>query len=108
LRYDSVAAELAQDLLSYPDCYLQPKQVTDTRIVETIQRMQETFFGEADASVPLKAVIKFDEPIVVPAEKAPRGQADPLLTLLKDRLTSSLEQLSSESRPMEVRLPNST
>ncbi|MDG2221595.1 MAG: 1-acyl-sn-glycerol-3-phosphate acyltransferase [Rubripirellula sp.] len=106
LRYDSVAAELAQDLLSYPDCYLQPEQVTDTRIVETIQRMQETFFGEADASVPLKVVIQFDEPIVVPAEKAPRGQADPLLNLLRDRLTTALEQLSNESRPMEVRLPD--
>lgn len=105
LRYDVAAAELAQELLSYPDCYLHPEQVTDTRIVETIQRMQETFFGKADSSIPLKAVIQFDEPIIVPAEKAPRGQTDPLLELLKQRLTGMLDSLSTESRPIKVTFP---
>ncbi len=105
LRCDVAAAELAQDLLSYPDCYLHPDQVTDTRIVETIQRMQETFFGEADSTIPLKAVIQFDEPIVVPPEKAPRGQTDPLLKQLGDRLMSMLAALSTESRPIQVTFP---
>ena len=54
LRNDVTAADLAQELLSYPDCYLQADSVTDTRIVETIQRMQETVFGKADVSVPLR------------------------------------------------------
>ena len=34
-----VAADLAQELSSYPDCYLQGEQVTDTRVIETIQRI---------------------------------------------------------------------
>ncbi|MEM8667597.1 MAG: 1-acyl-sn-glycerol-3-phosphate acyltransferase [Planctomycetota bacterium] len=102
LKYDIAAAELAQDLRSYPDCYLHPDEVTDTRIVETIQRMQETFFGEADATVPLKAVIQFDEPIEVPAEKAPKGRSDPLLDQLKERLETMLGLLSTESRPLDV------
>ena len=99
LRNDTAAAELAQDLLSYPNCYLQADQVTDTRIVETIQRMQETLFGTADCSVPLRAVIQCDEAITVPAERAARGQRDPLMDQLRDRLTVMVSALSKEARP---------
>ena len=73
LLADATAADLAQELMSYPDCYLQHDQVTDTRIVETIQRMQESFLGKADVSVPLRVIVQCDEAIVVPPEKAPRG-----------------------------------
>ncbi len=97
LRNDVAAAELAQELMSYPDCYLQADQVTDTRIVETIQRMQESFCGKADTSIPLRAVIQCDEAIVVPAEKAPRGERDPLMGQLQDRLTSMIATLSQEA-----------
>lgn len=100
LRNDVAAAELAQELMSYPDCYLQADRVTDTRIVETIQRMQESLFGKADVSVPLRAVIQCDEAIVVPAEKAPRGGIDPLLEQLQDRLRCMLAELSHEARPI--------
>ena len=100
LRYEVAAAELAQDLHSYPDCYLQPAKATDTRIVETIQRMQETLFGKADGSIPLRAVIQCDHPIVVPAEKAPRGQKDPLLDQIRERLTIMLDSLSREANPI--------
>lgn len=99
LRHDVVAADLAQGLLSYPDCYLMPDQVTDTRVVETIQRMQETLDGKADVSVPLKAVIEFDEPIEVPTDRPPRGQKDPLMTELTERLSAMLERLSTEANP---------
>ena len=98
LRYDVAAAELAQELMSYPDCYLQGEQVTDTRIIETIQRMQESLFGRADTSIPLRAVIQCDEPIVVPAKKAPRGEGDPLMSQLQTRLSSMLAALSEEAR----------
>ena len=101
LPSDVAAADLAQDLLSYPDCYLLPGEVTDTRIVETIQRMQETMLGKADSSVLLKAVIEFDEPIEVPSGRAPRGETDPLMTELRERLTGMLTRLSGEARPFE-------
>jgi len=100
LRRDVAAAMLAQELLTYQESYLQPETVTDTRIVETIQRMQESFLGKADTSIPLKAVIEFDEAIEVPAEKAPRGEADPILQQLADRLKEMLARLSSEARPL--------
>jgi hypothetical protein len=90
-------ADLAQELSSYPDCYLQGDQVTDTRIVETIQRIQEMFLGAANVDVSLKVVIQFDEAIKVPAAKPKRGQTDPLMQQLDTRLTSMVEALSLES-----------
>tara|TARA_R110002049_G_scaffold2750_8_gene22185 strand:- start:115033 stop:116253 length:1221 start_codon:yes stop_codon:yes gene_type:complete len=97
LRDDVVAADLAQELLSYPDSYLQPETVTESRIVETIQRIQESLFGKADVSMPLHAVIECDDAIKVPPQKAPRGQADPLMQLVGDRLQSMIDQLATES-----------
>lgn len=99
LVQDVRAAELAQELMSFPDCYLLPDQVTDTRIVETIQRMQESLVGKADVSIPLHAVVQFDPAVVVPPEKAPRGQTDPLLETLRERLSLMLAELSKEARP---------
>lgn len=96
------AADLAQDLVSYPDCYLMPGQVTDTRIVETIQRMQESLLGKADSSVKLKVVIDFAEPIPVPTDRAPRGGTDPLMQQLDDRLAEMLSKLSAEARPFNA------
>lgn len=95
---DADAADLAQELLSYPNCYLEIEHVTDTRIVETIQRMQESFFGRADVGAPLKVVIRCDASIPVSTDKPPRGQADPMMVELKTRLTSMLESLSGEAR----------
>ena len=91
-------ADLALHLLSYPDSYLKGDQVTDTRIVETIQRIQELFFGKANVDIPLKVVIQCDEAIQVPAAKAPRGETDPLMRQLDSRLTLMLEALSTEAR----------
>lgn len=101
VRRDVRAADVAlQLLLTYPERYLRPESVTDTRIVETIQRMQESFGGKADVSIPLKVVIEFDEAIEVPAAKAPRHQEDPVLVTLAERLTEMLERLSGEAKPL--------
>jgi hypothetical protein len=101
LRASVVAVVLVQDISSYPDCYLRPDQTTDTRIVETIQRMQETLFGRADGGQPLHVVIQFDEPIPVPPEKSPRGETDPLLIQLADRLKTMLDELSRAANPID-------
>ena len=100
LRNDVAAADLALALLSYPEGYLEPDQVTDTRLVETIQRMQESFLGKANNSIPLRAVIQCDEPIVVPIGKVPRNQSDPLMDQLRDRLACMVTALSREARPI--------
>ncbi len=103
-RFDdwSEAADVAQDLMSYPNCYLHPGEATDTRIVETIQRMQETFFGHADVNVPLRVIIECDEAIVVPPEKPPRGDVDPLMSQLEHRLTSMLARMSGEANSAQA------
>jgi hypothetical protein len=99
---DVRAADLAQDLSSHPNSYLTPGEITDTRIVETIQRIQETIEGKANSKVPLHAVVEIDEAIIVPTDKAPRGVEDPLLNQIRDRLTDMLSRLSNEARRIEV------
>ncbi len=91
-------ADLAQELLSYPDSYLHGDEATETRIVETIQRMQESLFGKANVDIPLKVVIQCDQAIEVPAEKAPRGQVDPLMRQLEQQLKVMIDALSTEAR----------
>ena len=98
-RQDVIAVDMVQELISYPEAYLDVDQVTDTRIVETIQRIQESILGKADCGVPLHAVMQFGEAIEVPVEKAPRGEADPLMEQLKEKLGMMLEKLSCEARP---------
>ncbi|TWT75260.1 1-acyl-sn-glycerol-3-phosphate acyltransferase [Allorhodopirellula solitaria] len=98
---DAEAADLAQFLLAFPDEYLMPGQVTDTRVVETIQRIQEAIYGKACESMPTKAVIEVDSAIEVSPQRGPRGEPDPLLCQLDERLRTMLKALSSEARDFE-------
>ena len=98
-RQDVISVDMVQEMISNPDFYLDPDEVTDTRLVETIQRLEESIFGKADCSVPLRAVIQIGDVINVPAEKAPRGKVDPLMLELKNRLEVMLKQLACEARP---------
>ncbi|MEM1225277.1 MAG: 1-acyl-sn-glycerol-3-phosphate acyltransferase [Planctomycetota bacterium] len=95
-------ADLAQFLLSFPDEYMIPGQVTDTQVVETIQRIQEVVYGKARDTMPLKVIMDVDDAIVVPPEKAPRnppGGRDPLLCQLDQRLRTMVGNLATEARP---------
>lgn len=98
LKRHVMAADFAQDLLSYPDSYLMEDQATDTRIVETIQRMQESVNGKADHSIDLKVVIEFAPAIHVDTKRPPKDQRDPLMQTLEDQLTEMVAKLSSEAR----------
>ena len=102
-RQDVIAVDMVQEMISYPDSYLDSVEVTDTRIVETIQRIEESIRGKADCGVPLRAVIQIGEAISVPAEKAPRGEVDPLMLELKTQLEKMLKQLVCEARPFADR-----
>ncbi|QEG42874.1 1-acyl-sn-glycerol-3-phosphate acyltransferase [Roseimaritima ulvae] len=93
--------ELAQQLESYPEGYLSEPPVTDTRVLETIQRMQEDFLGKADSSLPLKAIIEVEEAIEVPAQRAPRGQTDPVLSELEASLRGMLGRLQYEANELK-------
>ena len=101
LRDDGMCADMAQDLISYPNSYLE-SDVTDARIVETIQRLQERVYGKANRKIPLKCVMDISEAIEIPAKRAPRGETDPILTQLHERLSSMLKQLAGDSRPWPI------
>lgn len=88
---------LCQELMTFTDHYLEGETVTDTRLVETLQRLQEVSLGRAIQDFPLHAVIEFGNEIDVPSEKAPRGQRDPLLDKLQCQLSSLISGLSSEA-----------
>ena len=94
-------AAAAEDVLSaraFPAGYLSDGNATDTRLVETIQRLQESLTGKADNSMHLSVVIRFDEAIPVPAEKPPRGVRDPLLDELETSLRTMVDDMSALAR----------
>ena len=95
--------DVAQQLASYPNHYLDPETVTDTRVLETLERMQEDHFGNSRWPGPLHAVIEVDEAIRVPTDRPPRG-SDPLLSQIGERLAGMLERLSAEARPLHTSL----
>ena len=100
LRQDVASTDLVLDLLSYPDDYLNPDSVTDTRVVETIQRMQEFHCGKADNTMPLHVVIQFGAAIAVPAAKPPRGEVDPIMVELREHLSTMIKALAAEARSL--------
>jgi 1-acyl-sn-glycerol-3-phosphate acyltransferase len=87
---------LSQQIASYPAEYLVPP-TTDTRILETIERLEEDLTDRAGVHGPLEAIIEIGKSIEVPAEKAPRGEEDPVMKLLREQLESMLDRLSREA-----------
>lgn len=96
------AVELSQQLYSFPDRYLFQFPTTDTQIVETLERMEEGLLGRVDNPGPLKAVIEFGEAIVVPADRSPRGAADPLMAAIEASLSAMLGRLALEANPVRT------
>ncbi|WP_218934576.1 1-acyl-sn-glycerol-3-phosphate acyltransferase [Rosistilla ulvae] len=98
IRNDLRALELAQQLASFPVGYLNEAPVTVTRVLETLENVEEAVFGETSWPGPLKAIVDVGEAIEVPAERAPRQQEDPLMVELAQRLQGMLNQLATEPR----------
>ena len=92
---------LCQELITFTDHYLAGDAVSGTRLVETLQRLQEICLGRAVQDFPLHAVIEFGAEINIPSEKAPRGQRDPLLDKLEGQLSSLIRGLSSEANVID-------
>ena len=87
---------LSQQIASYPPKYL-VSPTTDTRILETIERLEEDLTDRAVIHGPLEVIIEVDEAIEVPTERAPRGEEDPLMKRIRERLQSMLDRLSKEA-----------
>lgn len=97
LRDDDFMTDVAHWLNSYSDSYFAADVVTDSRIVETIQRFQEFLIGKANRKFPLKAVLEVGDPIEVPAKKAPRGEADPLSKEIHAGITEIVDRLVAQA-----------
>ncbi|MEM9368071.1 MAG: 1-acyl-sn-glycerol-3-phosphate acyltransferase [Planctomycetota bacterium] len=102
VQADVAAIELAQFLLSFADDYVSPEHVTDMRVVETVQRIQEAVYGKANDHLPTRAIIEVDDAMVVPPTRAPRGETDPLLLHIDSRLKGMMGGLARLAGPFEI------
>jgi hypothetical protein len=87
---------LAQQIASYPPDYL-TSPTTDTRILETVERLEEDITDRAGIHGPLEVIIEVDEAISVPTDRTPRGEEDPIMKQLRERLQSMLDRLATKA-----------
>jgi hypothetical protein len=48
----------------------------------------------------MEVVIRIDEPIEVPADRAPKGEEDPIMKTLRERMQGMLDDLAQWSNPV--------
>jgi len=87
---------LSQQIASYPPDYV-VSPTTDTRILETIERLEEDITDRAGVHGPLEVIIEVDEAIEVPTDRTPRGEEDPIMKRLRERMQAMLDKLSTEA-----------
>lgn len=90
---------LSQQIASYPPDYI-VSPTTDTRILETVERLEEDITDRARMHGPLEVIIEIDEPIEVPTDRTPRGEEDPIMKRLRERMQSMLDRLSTHANPI--------
>lgn len=91
------AIYLAQQIGSYPREYTR-QPTTVTRILETVERLEEDLTDRSRIHPPLHAVIQIDEAITIGTEKTPKDQEDPIMVELRSRLQGMLNILAQEAR----------
>jgi 1-acyl-sn-glycerol-3-phosphate acyltransferase len=87
---------LSQQIASYPPTYL-VSPTTDTRILETVERLEEDLTDKAGVHGPLEVIIQVDEAIEVPADRSPRGEEDPVMKRLRERMQGMLDTLAGKA-----------
>lgn len=92
--------DVAQQLASYPEGYLTEPPVTETRVLETIQSLEEDLLEKSQWSWPgpLHVILEVGEAFTVDAQRLARNAEDPLLVRLRDDLSAMLGRLQNESR----------
>ena len=91
---------LSQQIASYPPDYIL-SPTTDTRILETVERLEEDITDRARMHGPLEVIIEIDEPIEVPTDRTPRGEEDPIMKRLRERMQSMLDRLSTKANRVD-------
>ncbi|MFM7516683.1 MAG: 1-acyl-sn-glycerol-3-phosphate acyltransferase [Pirellula sp.] len=92
---------LSQQIASYPPEYLS-SPTTDTRILETVERLEEDLTDKAGIHGPMEVVIRIDKAIEVPVDRAPKGEEDPIMKTLRERLQAMLDDLAQWSNPVSL------
>jgi hypothetical protein len=88
-----------QQLSFYPPEYVRSNP-TPERILETVEKFDEDIHDDARVHPPMHVILEFGEAIeVLPERERTRGQADPLLNVLTDRMRTMLAALQKESGP---------
>ncbi|MFO1062963.1 MAG: 1-acyl-sn-glycerol-3-phosphate acyltransferase [Pirellulales bacterium] len=100
LRNELADIYLAQQISSYPPGYLD-RPTTVTRILETVERLEEDITGSTRVHGNLHAVIQVGDAIEVPTGRTPRDEEDPIMTELHHRLQSMLDLLAVEAGVFE-------
>ena len=91
---------LSQQIASYPPDYI-VSPTTDTRILETVERLEEDITDRAGIHGPLEVIIKVDEAIEVPTDRTPRGEEDPIMKRLRERMQWMLDRLSTQANTVQ-------
>jgi hypothetical protein len=103
MRCDLNRLYVAQQIASYPDNYLEPP-VTNTRLLETVEQLEEDIWDKARVHRPLHAIIEVCAPIIVSESRTPKGEPEPILVELENCLRSKLTELSYEAAPISTEL----
>ncbi|MEO8272200.1 MAG: 1-acyl-sn-glycerol-3-phosphate acyltransferase, partial [Aureliella sp.] len=90
---------MAQQIASHPSDYLD--QPTDTRILETVESIEEDLTDRAQVNRPLHAILEVGPALEVDAQRPSREGCDPLMDELSRWLRSKLQTLSHEAKPIE-------
>jgi len=91
---------LSQQIASYPPDYI-VSPTTDTRILETVERLEEDITDRAGIHGPLEVIIEVDEAIEVPTDRTPRGEEDPIMKRLRERMQWMLDRLSTRANAVQ-------
>ncbi len=92
------AIYLAQQVGSYPSDYIS-RPTTVTRVLETVERLEEDLTDRCRIHRPIHAVIEIGTAIPIGTDKPPKDQEDPIMVQLRTSLQSMLDQLAKEALP---------
>ena len=88
---------LAQQIEFYPEQYLTQSRSVD-RILETLEKFEEDFFGECRIHGNLKVVLDVGEAIEVSTKRDRNAESDPLMAEIRQSIQEMLDELQKESR----------
>ncbi|MBX3424479.1 MAG: 1-acyl-sn-glycerol-3-phosphate acyltransferase [Pirellulales bacterium] len=97
-RKELAACFYVQQMSHYPRNYVRMSQKNvPEHILETVERFEEDFTSRLTVHGPLHAIVQAGDAIPVPAERAPKGEPDPIMEEVRTQLTAMLHKLAEES-----------